>query len=376
MKNEWLYNMLVILYRNLLCIPGLLRQEATNILKHIQEDSLIYAIISIICLSVTSYSYFHGYKNKVSFFAYANALPIIIWLTVVLLATIYFFILIKNKEPRPLLCYWYQIKRVFNYRAKIISAFMLLTALSLFISSFSTAKSMIPLVNPFKYDALFHDIDAWIFGGQAPWTIVHRVLDSPFLTMIINYCYNIWFLLQWGILCYFILASRSKQRSCYLVSWILCWLLLGMIAATILSSAGPAFLSRLDSNIHDYDELMNLLHQQHDWLIANGYHGLFALDTQDELWDSYANGKEMLGGGISAMPSMHVSMSVLMALGMNSVNRTLGLVFGLYGGVILVGSVALGWHYFSDGLVSIVLTVLIWKMSLMITQRQFESQIS
>ncbi|MGR5470083.1 phosphatase PAP2 family protein, partial [Vibrio astriarenae] len=120
--------------------------------------------------------------------------------------------------------------------------------------------------------------------------------------MIINYCYNIWFLLQWGILCYFILASRSKQRSCYLVSWILCWLLLGMIAATILSSAGPAFLSRLDSNIHDYDELMNLLHQQHDWLIANGYHGLFALDTQDELWDSYANGKEMLGGGISAMP--------------------------------------------------------------------------
>ncbi len=68
----------------------------------------------------------------------------------------------------------------------------------------------------------------------------------------------------------------------------------------------------------------------------------------------------MLGSGISAMPSMHVSMSVLMALGVSSLNKKLGFAFWGFTLIIYIGSFLLGWHYAVDGLVSAPITVFIW----------------
>lgn len=340
-----------------------MRKEALPILQNVKSDGVIYLIIVVIALSVTLFSSLSGYGNRISLFAYMYAMPSVVMVTAVIVAVGYFFVLAARREPRPLLCYWNKIQGMFASRDRVISGFILLTGLSVFISSFSTMKGLIPLIHPFEYDRVFHDIDFWLAGGHEPWLIAHSILSSPYFTLVINYSYKIWFFLLWGILSYFILAKSSFERTRYLISWILCWTVLGMVVAMALSSAGPAFTIKLDPSNRDYVELMSLLKQQDIWLEAHNLTGVMALKTQDDLWQAYSVGTEMLGSGISAMPSMHVSMAVLMMLAMSQINKALGAIFGLFACIIFVGSFFLGWHFMIDGLVSGVLTVLIWLVS-------------
>jgi hypothetical protein len=60
------------------------------------------------------------------------------------------------------------------------------------------------------------------------------------------------------------------------------------------------------------------------------------------------------------MPSIHVAMPLVYALAARATAPWLAVAFGIYGLLILVGSVHLGWHYAVDGYVSLVLVVALW----------------
>ena len=68
----------------------------------------------------------------------------------------------------------------------------------------------------------------------------------------------------------------------------------------------------------------------------------------------------VMGGGISAMPSVHNALSVLFALAAWKVYRPLGWAFAAYAVAIWIGSIHLGWHYGLDGIVAAILTYAIW----------------
>ena len=70
-----------------------------------------------------------------------------------------------------------------------------------------------------------------------------------------------------------------------------------------------------------------------------------------------------LGAGISAMPSMHIVLVLLWLFPAWHLNKYLGIIFTFYTAIIWVGSVHLGWHYFVDGLVSLVVISIIWRVS-------------
>ena len=93
---------------------------------------------------------------------------------------------------------------------------------------------------------------------------------------------------------------------------------------------------------------------------ANKSSPVWAIGTQKKLWKAYKENKTKLGSGISAMPSMHVSMAFLFALVGWRSNRLIGLMLGIYTIIILMGSVHLGWHYAIDGYAAILGTLLIW----------------
>lgn len=67
-----------------------------------------------------------------------------------------------------------------------------------------------------------------------------------------------------------------------------------------------------------------------------------------------------MGFGISAMPRMHVSTAVIMALGCCSISKKLGLLMWTYALFIQIGSVHLAWHYAVDGYLSAIITIAIW----------------
>ncbi len=109
---------------------------------------------------------------------------------------------------------------------------------------------------------------------------------------------------------------------------------------------------------------MSLLKEQQQWLQEHyDFLAIWSIDTQKALWEIHAQRQAAIGSGISAMPSMHISTSVLMALGMGSINKRLAILFWAYAAVIQIGSVHLAWHYAIDGYLAAALTLIIWKLA-------------
>jgi membrane-associated phospholipid phosphatase len=148
--------------------------------------------------------------------------------------------------------------------------------------------------------------------------------------------------------------GRPRLRLQYLLTTLLLWALVGNLAATLLSSAGPVYFARVTGLPDPFAPLMAYLRQ------ANEVVPVMSLQVQDMLWQAYSGNTTDIGAGISAMPSLHVATSFSYVLVGFAVRRWLGIVLAGFAAVILIGSVHLGWHYAIDGYVGILCTVAIW----------------
>ncbi|MFV8433977.1 phosphatase PAP2 family protein [Vibrio owensii] len=337
--------------------------EACQIVIRIRADVKIFAVIAVASIINLLMLKFYGYTADIKLFKYWRLMQSVFLFATPLFLTVYLGYLILQREPRPLLRLLSKSKLIVTHRHLLISGYMTLTAISIFMSSFSAMKSAIPLIIPFRYDDVLIELDRLLFFGHAPWEVMHSLFSSAYAIKLLNINYNVWFFLMWIVSFYFLFSPQSKVRTQYLVSWVLCWFLLGNLLALLLSSAGPVFVERLNPSNTTYSELTSLLAQHNDYLTSSGLGSLWVLQTQHDLWLAYAENKEMLGSGISAMPSLHNSIAVLMALSMYAVKRWLGILFIVHAIFIYIGSIALGWHYALDGIVSAPLTVLIWWLA-------------
>jgi hypothetical protein len=150
------------------------------------------------------------------------------------------------------------------------------------------------------------------------------------------------------------MTADRELREQYLLSFFGCWILLGSLAAIGLSSVGPCFYGLLYP-ADPYVPLMSYLRS------VDEVYTIWALSTQDMLWERYIANSTGLGSGISAMPSLHVAITTLNALLLSRLSRIAGILGWTYLALILVGSVHLGWHYAIDGYVSILAVLLIWR---------------
>jgi membrane-associated phospholipid phosphatase len=109
-----------------------------------------------------------------------------------------------------------------------------------------------------------------------------------------------------------------------------------------------------------YAPLMQSLSNLSEGSIKNGGSHLYATFNQDGLWEGAITGEWGPFGGISAMPSVHLSMATLFVWLAFEVRKWLGWVFVGYLALIQIGSVILGWHYAVDGYLGILLASMIW----------------
>jgi hypothetical protein len=244
--------------------------------------------------------------------------------------------------------------------SRTLAFVLVLFVLPPFMSVFTSFKASIPGVHPFRFDVAFMEIDRVLHLGQHPWVLLHGVLGSPPVTAFVDLTYSLWFAVVWLTVIWQVWHGSyfSGARSQFLLSLAACWIVIGVGFATLLSSAGPVYYGAVTGAMDPFAALVDYLH------LVDASRPLKAVWIQNVLWENYvAPGANQFGEGISAMPSMHVSMAVIMALAGFRVNRAVGWAYTAFALLILVGSVHLAWHYAIDGYLAAALTVAVWWAS-------------
>lgn len=230
-----------------------------------------------------------------------------------------------------------------------LAALALFANLCVFMGVFSSIKTMLPDLVPFFADPMLAELDR-LLHGQDAWRYSAAWL-APGLTRVLEPLYfGLWgVLLPGSVLAALLVPRLERVRQQYLWTMLAVWTLLGNVVAAAAMSAGPVYYELVGGDTR-FAGLVDYVAR----------HSTAQQWSQAYLWQSHASGTAGAGSGISAFPSLHVANAMLFVLLAAKVNRWLFAVAVLFCGLILVGSVHLGWHYAVDGYFSIGATVLIW----------------
>ena len=238
-----------------------------------------------------------------------------------------------------------------------------------FLLIFTSLKFHLPNINPFWADKLLADADRWLHFGYTPWRIIDSIYAYGFFTRMTDLAYGIWFPVVFGSAAAAALATgNDRLRNQFLLAFVASWAVIGGLFAALFSSVGPIFFDLRYGGQSEFTQLVANLKDM------NAVSPLGAVKTSELLWQSYTERGEGIIRGISAMPSMHVAMCVLIYLAARHVHKRLAFAAGLFCGVIFAGSVHLGWHYAVDGYAAAALTALIWRLSGWIAERETQAK--
>lgn len=237
--------------------------------------------------------------------------------------------------------------------------------ISMFVlfSVYTSMKTIIPAIQPFRWDPFWADADRALHFGVDPWRLLQPVLGYPSVTKAVNAVYNLWLPVKYFVVYWMFFSLKDmRRRMQFFWACALCWIVNGTILAVLFSSAGPCFYLPL-TGIDRFGDMMAYLNS------IDPAGKILALRTQGLLWDGYIHGTTAYGMGISAMPSLHVSSSLVLLLNAWRCGwfwRGASILFYLS---ILAGSVHLGWHYAVDGYIATAITLALWSAAGKIVKR-------
>lgn len=249
----------------------------------------------------------------------------------------------------------------------VARATILLPATALVTGTFSAIKSEIPNLQAFVFDDAFVALDAALHGGIQPWVLLQPFVGFPLITLVLDQVYYLWFPILYHTYYWQMFTKRQPVlRLQFLSAFLLSWMLIGSAAAVALSSAGPVFLVDLGLDGSAFTGLFDYLSS------VNAGSEIFAMTVQEMLWVAYSQGIAMPFEGITAMPSMHVTIAFLLMLFGWRRHWILGVSSTVFALMIFVGSIHLGFHYAVDGYVAALMVAAIWWISGKIVRRNFK----
>ena len=271
-------------------------------------------------------------------------------------------IMVKERPENLTHYLWNDLKAGPLKKERWINAAPLFIGMAFFFSTFSCMKMLIPRFQPFVWDEYFADLDRLIHFGMAPWELFQPLLGYAPVTFAISFVYILWLGVLFLVLYWQLLSTRDMAlRAQFFIAFVLSWAIQGTLMAILFSSAGPCFYEGIVGT-ERFVPLMEYLRGVNETL------PVWALDTQNRLWSNYEEQKLLLGGGISAFPSIHAATATLfMLLGWRT-NKLIGWLTTIFFVFILLGSFHLAWHYAVDSYAAILVTFLIWKGSGLLTR--------
>lgn len=230
---------------------------------------------------------------------------------------------------------------------------MALVGTVLLQAGFLMFKTTMPSIVPFfadpplaQWDKVLHGgTDAWVWTFAAAAHLPMDILSPAYL--------GIWI---WPAVCLPMAVAATdpdegRVRRTVIV-FLTAWVGIGSILALAGLSAGPVFYDR----IYGGDRFAELT----DVMVAHPELYGFFIPIQDDLWWAYSTQQQSVGSGISAFPSVHVSVAMATALYLYERAKLLAVPGVLFVIVILFLSVFSGYHYALDGYVSIAVIWAVW----------------
>jgi hypothetical protein len=224
-------------------------------------------------------------------------------------------------------------------------------------SAFLPLKYAIPAEVPFWLDRPIVDAERWLFGAD-PWRLLDALLGWAVVPL--DWLYGCWLPVQSVILFLLILSRPTPAKSRALIAYSLAWFILGAVAAVLLSSVGPIFYDRLYGG-SAFAPLAETLRARDAWL---------AIGESDRMWAAFAGGDPGLVAGISAVPSIHVAISLWIFLMARTLVPRAALPAFFYFVLIWIGPVQLGWRDASDGLAGALGMLAVWQLARVIQNRR------
>jgi hypothetical protein len=241
----------------------------------------------------------------------------------------------------------------------------------LLMPTFNAFKQRILPQAGFSYDAKLAELDRLLLGTD-PGAWLHRTVGSPAMTRLFDAAYHSWFVPTTLGLCLVGLCATPRTRCQYVTAYVAVWIVLGGMLAYLFPAAGPAFYRDL---VDPAGAAPFVAVQQQ--LVAGTSGGfLTSIHNQAYLLQNLDNPTLVVGGGVSAIPSIHNAMAVLFAIVSFRINRVLGLAMSAFAAFIWIASVYLNWHYAVDGLAGGLGAIVLWKLSGTFVDRLFRSKLS
>ena len=135
-----------------------------------------------------------------------------------------------------------------NYltRERLLNGLPIILFMPLFMVTFTSFKTLIPIINPFSWDHSIAKPEAMIHGGYQAWQLCHSIFVKPFLTSAINFSYNLWLFVMFAVLywqAFSLFDSRSRVK--FFLSFSLSRIILCTVISILFSSAGPCYYDRI-----------------------------------------------------------------------------------------------------------------------------------
>lgn len=242
---------------------------------------------------------------------------------------------------------------------------------SVFTCMFSSVKVNMPEVMPFWADDVLTRLDVALHFGHTPHDLL-GALSGLDTTGLATFYLNSWILPATFFPVLLVACDPDPQRRRqFILLWMAAWVLIGNVAAVAFLSYGPIFADLFPGGLEEAHAGALALVERED------AGRLLAVKTR--LWAAYSGEAGVVGSGISAFPSVHISMATVFGLYIHRlgrdlsrrlssapVARSLPILSAVLGAfcVLIYGvlSVYLGWHYAVDGYASVLIMVGLYRV--------------
>ena len=274
------------------------------------------------------------------------------WFVLILLIWRFADMAIRVRPDRPIQWLIADLRATLLDPERMLGGLLRLLLMVVMVGTFSYLKSIIPAINDFGWDSLFAQMDRALHGGVDPYVLLMKLTGTPLITTAINAAYHFWLFMVYFVI-FLACFARHDRRSAdtLLVAMALTFIIGGNLLATVFSSAGPVYYEALGLG-PDFAPLMDTLRRFAE------ISPVWALNVQETLWQGHIADGPI--SGISAMPSMHMASSTLLAFYGFRHSRWAGWVLTGFALLILIGSVHLGWHYAIDSYAGALVAALCW----------------